>query len=125
MSEWTSSRGREVRQEVLGNGFACILPAKHGSHSGSGTVLTPSCILVISFHSMSTFTSVMLWWAGKSSMPQGQIQWNSGRWTRILSDGLCHTIQKGSIVLIDGDDKQWWSIQVTEGHMGGIDMYIN
>jgi len=37
-------------------------------------------------------------------MPQGQIQWNSGRWARILSDGLCHTVQKRSIVLIDGGD---------------------
>jgi len=62
---------------------------------------------------------------GESSMPQGQIQWNSGRWACILSDGLCHTVQKHSIVLIDGGDEQWWSFRVTEGHMDGLDMYIN
>ena len=46
--------------ELLGNGFACILPAWHGSQIGSGAVFTSSCMPVTRLHSISTFTSVRL-----------------------------------------------------------------
>src|SRR3954464_14925015 len=64
-SVWTSSRGFLARNSVDLKGFACILPVRQGSQTGSGAVFEVISIPVTKWWSSSFLTPLWWWWANR------------------------------------------------------------